>query len=137
MSDSTVYNMLKPGAVKGYRIVPDYEWPGFVSANDWTQRAKCVPGKTYTFSIVTNVTGEVCFGFYLADGSVVCPSGYREFPAGKSVVETLTAPAGAEYVAASWKDGNRRPMLVEGTTPAAWAPAEGETLAGGGCVHER
>lgn len=27
-------------------------------------------------------------------------------------------------------------MLVEGTEPAAWAPAEGETLAGGGCVHE-
>lgn len=25
-----------------------------------------------------------------------------------------------------------RPMLVEGDTPAAWAPAEGETLAGGG-----
>lgn len=24
-----------------------------------------------------------------------------------------------------------RPMLVEGTEPAAWAPAEGETLAGG------
>lgn len=31
----------------------------------------------------------------------------------------------------------RNPMLVEGTTPAAWAPAEGEELAGGGCVHER
>lgn len=30
-----------------------------------------------------------------------------------------------------------RLMLVEGTTPAAWAPAEGEGLAGGGCVHER
>lgn len=30
-----------------------------------------------------------------------------------------------------------RPMLVEGTEPAAWAPAEGETLAGGGCAHER
>lgn len=28
-------------------------------------------------------------------------------------------------------------MLVEGDTPAAWAPAEGETLAGGGCAHER
>lgn len=28
-------------------------------------------------------------------------------------------------------------MLVEGTTPAAWAPAEGEELAGGGCSHER
>lgn len=28
-------------------------------------------------------------------------------------------------------------MLVEGTTPAAWAPAEGEELAGGGCAHER
>lgn len=30
-----------------------------------------------------------------------------------------------------------RLMLVEGDTPAAWAPAEGEGLAGGGCVHER
>lgn len=28
-------------------------------------------------------------------------------------------------------------MLVEGDTPAAWAPAEGEQLAGGGCSHER
>lgn len=28
-------------------------------------------------------------------------------------------------------------MLVEGDTPAAWAPAEGETLAGGWCSHER
>lgn len=28
-------------------------------------------------------------------------------------------------------------MLVEGDTHAAWAPAEGETLAGGGCSHER
>ena len=28
-------------------------------------------------------------------------------------------------------------MLVEGTTPAAWAPAEGEELAVGGCSHER
>ena len=28
-------------------------------------------------------------------------------------------------------------MLVEGGTPAAWAPAEGEELAGGGCSHER
>ena len=29
------------------------------------------------------------------------------------------------------------PMAVRGTTPAAWAPAEGEELAGGGCSHER
>lgn len=28
-------------------------------------------------------------------------------------------------------------MLVEGDTPAAWAPAEGEELAGGGCSDER
>ena len=27
-----------------------------------------------------------------------------------------------------------RPMLVEGTAPAAWAPAEGESLAGGGAL---
>jgi len=137
MSDSTVHNLLKPGAVKGYRLVPGYEWPGCVSPNDWTQRAACTPGKAYTLSIVTDVAGEVCFGFYLADGSVVRPNGYEGFPAGKSVVRTLTAPAGAKYVAASWADGDRRPMVVEGDTPAAWAPAEGETLAGGGCVHER
>ena len=28
-------------------------------------------------------------------------------------------------------------MLTEGTAPAAWAPAEGETLPGGGCSDER
>lgn len=28
-------------------------------------------------------------------------------------------------------------MLVKGATPAAWAPAEGEELAGGGYSHER
>jgi hypothetical protein len=130
-------NLLKPGAVKDYRLVPGYAWPGMAHENNWTQRAACTPGKTYTLSTVTNVAGEVCFGFYLADGSVSRPNGYEEFPAGESVVRTLTAPAGAKYVAASWADGNRRPMVVEGTTPAAWAPADGETLAGGGCSHER
>jgi hypothetical protein len=29
------------------------------------------------------------------------------------------------------------PMCVRGDQPAAWAPAEGEELAGGGCSHER
>lgn len=28
-------------------------------------------------------------------------------------------------------------MCVRGTEPAAWAPAEGEGLAGGWCAHER
>lgn len=28
-------------------------------------------------------------------------------------------------------------MLVDGTEPAAWAPAEGEKLSGGGCSDER
>lgn len=131
MNDSIVYNLLKPDAVKGYRLVPNYAWPGLESANDWTQRAACTPGKAYTLSIVTDVAGEVCFGFYLADGSVVRPYGYTHYQAGKSVVMTLTAPENAEYVAASWMNGNRRPMVVEGDTPAAWAPAEGEMLAGG------
>lgn len=31
----------------------------------------------------------------------------------------------------------RNVMLVEGDTPAAWSPYVGETLAGGGCSHER
>lgn len=34
-------------------------------------------------------------------------------------------------------DYRMRIMLVAGDTPAAWAPAYGETLAGGGCSHER
>ena len=133
----SAYNLLPPGAVKDHRLGDGFEWPGFYEQKNWTQRVKCVPGKTYTFSIITGVEGEVCFGFYLSDGTLTRPSGYRIFSAGKSVVETLTAPKNAEYIAASWADGNRRPMLVEGTEPAAWAPAEGETLAGGGCSHER
>lgn len=130
-------NLLEPGATKDRRLVLGYAWPGYYEKGNWIKRAACTPGKAYTLSIITDVKGEVCFGFYLADGSVSRPNGYEEFPAGKSVVRTLTAPAGAEYVVASWADGNRRPMLVEGTTPAAWAPAEGETLAVGGCSHER
>lgn len=30
-----------------------------------------------------------------------------------------------------------RVALFAGDTPAAWAPYSGETLSGGGCVHER
>lgn len=131
MSDSTIYNLLADGAVKDYRLVPGYEWPGAKESGNWTQRAACVPGKAYTLSIITSVNGEVCFGFYLADGSCVRPNGYEWAVAGNSFVRTLTAPEGAEYVVASWADGNRKPMLVEGTEPAAWAPADGETLAGG------
>lgn len=137
MSDSTVHNLLEPDAVKGYRLGANFEWPGFYEKGNWTQRAACTPGKTYTLSTVTNVAGEVCFGFYLSDGTLVRPSGYNVFSANTNVSETLTAPKNAEYIAASWADGNRRPMVVEGTTPAAWAPAEGETLSGGGCSHER
>lgn len=131
MSDNIVYNLLREDAVKDYRLVPNHEWPGFREGSNWTQRAACVPGKAYTLSIVPDVLGEVCFGFYLADGSVVRPNGFEAFNQGQNVVRTLTAPEGAKYVAASWADGNRRPMLVEGDTPAAWAPAEGETLSGG------
>lgn len=136
MSDNTVYNMLREDAVKGYRISsPDgggLAWPGYAEQGNWTQRAACVPGKAYTLSAITSVIGEVCVGFYLADGSVVRPYGYEYFTAGTNVVRTLHAPENAKYVAASWADGNRRPMLVEGTKPAAWAPADGEILIGGG-----
>lgn len=133
MSDSTVHNLLREDVVKDFRLGENYtKWPGYYEKGNWTQWAACTPGKEYTLSTVTNVAGEVCFGFYLADDSVSRPNGYEIFPAGKSVVRTLTAPAGAKYVAASWADGNRRPMVVEGDTPAAWAPAEGETLVGVG-----
>lgn len=137
MSDSTVHNMFDPGEVSGRRLAPGYPWPGYADPGNFIQRAKCTQGETYTLSCVMDVEGEVCFGFYLTDGTAVRPYGYEYFGVGAKVVRTLKAPEGAEYVVASWSDGQRRPMLVEGTTPAAWAPAEGEELAGGGCSHER
>lgn len=133
----TVYNLLPPGCTSGYRLVSGYKWPGYPDPGHWIQRTKCTPGKAYTLSCIPEKDGEMCFGFYLSDGSCTRPNGYEWYNAGSKVVRTLTAPENAAYVAASWVDGNTRPMLVEGTTPAAWAPAEGEELAGGGCVHER
>lgn len=41
------------------------------------------------------------------------------------------------YTAAGTTVEVRNLMMVRGTTPAAWAPADGENIAGGGCVHER
>jgi hypothetical protein len=45
-----------------------------------------------------------------------------------------TSPYGGSGITRSMSF--RDVMLVEGSTPAAWAPAEGEDIAGG-CVHER
>lgn len=129
--------MLPIGATSGYRLVPGNEWPGYAEPGNWTQRAKCTPGKAYTLSCIPEKGGEICFGFYLSDGSCTRPNGYEYYSAGAKIVRTLTAPDNAVYVAASWADGNTRLMVVEGLTPAAWAPAAGETLFGGGCSHER
>ena len=122
------------GAVTGYRLVPGYAWPGCKEAGNVIQRAKCEPGKTYTVGMVKEVTGQMCFGFYLTDGTCTRPNGYMWYAAGKYATQTLTAPDDAEYVVVSWCEGERRPMLVEGTTPAAWAPADGESLPGGGAL---
>jgi hypothetical protein len=113
-------------------LVPGYAWPGYKEAGNLIQRAKCEPGKTYTLRCTMGVTGELCFGFYMQDGSAVRPYGYTYFAAGKTAVISLVAPEYAEYAVASRVSGQRRPMLVEGTTPAAWAPADGESLPGGG-----
>lgn len=132
---SGVKNLLAAdGAVTGYRLVPGYTWPGIKEDGAITQRAKCEPGKTYTVSMIKEVTGQMCFGFYLSDGACTRPNGYTWYAAGKYATQTLTAPDDAEYVVVSWCEGERRPMLVEGTTPAAWAPAEGEEIAGGGAL---
>lgn len=124
------------GAVSGYRLVPGYAWPGGKEAGNVIQKAKCEPGKTYTVGMVKEATGQMCFGFYLADGTCTRPNGYLWYATGEYATQTLTAPDDAEYVVVSWCEGERRPMLVEGTTPAAWAPAEGESLPGGGCSDE-
>lgn len=133
--DYTTHNLLTVGSTSGYRMGAGIAWPGYAEKYCWTQRAACTPGKTYTLVCDATPGKHVCFGFYKADGSFLSrPRGYVVLAATSSGLyhDTETAPDGAAYVAASWTDGERKPMVVEGSTPVAWAPAAGETLSGGG-----
>ena len=51
-----------------------------------------------------------------------------------SVIALFNTPPGGDYSSVKRSARFRDVMLVEGTEPAAWAPAEGESLAGGGAL---
>ena len=118
---------------------------------------KCEFGTPYTLSVTCDSGADglwlqVRFNYWSTDGKILSLS---DTPAinctkGKHVV-TETIPsfdrpddfASASFMVQAGDISGKgtieisRPMLVEGTEPAAWAPAEGETLAGGGCSRER
>lgn len=83
------------------------------------------------------IHSEVWGSLYMLDAElttewrlVTMPYGIRKADARDVFFWGLGTNSGAVHVAL--------PMCVRGTEPAAWAPAEGETLAGGGgCSHER
>lgn len=145
MSDEAVHNLLK--GTEDWQKTFTGNWEGAfddVSDPEW--------GACYTLSFECDSTAatSVQARFNYRD------SGYNfhnlsdtpaiHVPAGtSSVTLAIHVPAEmpADYAKASLliqaqmvaTDGAvlvvRRPMLVEGDTPAAWAPAEGEELAGG------
>lgn len=95
-------------------------------------------GATYTFTVyhVTDAAKPAYPNLCFFDGSKnfmtrAVSAATQGIVTGGSKTWTIDAPTGAAYVSASLQD-NTRVMLVEGTTPAAWAPADGESLAGGG-----
>ena len=82
------------------------------------------------------------FSVWLTDDSGSIGSNPQGYPRYSNLSLSVTEPVDVYVcVNAAAKgatvDYRMRFMLVAGDTPAAWAPAEGETLAGGGCSHER
>ena len=108
--------------VPGRRMGDGYAWPGYEEPGNRIARVACVVGETYTLYVAKPNGGEVCLGFFAADGSFVSrPRGYQAPPRGKPYTDVEVAPEGAAWVVASWADGIATPVLT----------------AGGGCSDER
>lgn len=108
-----------------------------------TDFAPVAAGATYTFTVYhVSDASKVSYPnlcFFDASKNFLTRAvnaATAEIVTGGSNTWTIDAPTGAAYASASLQD-NTRVMLVEGSTPAAWAPAADETLSGGGCSHER
>lgn len=108
-------------------------------------------GATYTFSAMARVPAGKRARVYLSSGDTVNDTylANSELPGGQGFVTgdggwfeihlTFTPTASKAVKARIEADDNYTIevcalMLVEGDTPAAWAPAEGESLAGGGVL---
>lgn len=76
------------------------------------------------------------FSVWLTDDSKAIGSDPQGYPRYSNLALSATEPVDVYVCVNAAKTGETvdyrmRFMLVEGTEPAAWAPAEGETLAGG------
>lgn len=115
-------------------------------------------GTTYTFSATVRVPAGKQAHVFLSSGGTVNDTtlANSEFAGVYGAAQadvtgtgewfeislTFTPTASKAVMARVEADGDYgieicAPMLVEGDAPAAWAPAEGEELAGGGCSDER
>lgn len=101
--------------VNGRRFGAGYAWPGYEEPGNRIARVVCVVGETYTLYVAEPNGGEVCFGFFAADGSFVSrPRGYQMPPSGTPYTDVEVAPEGAAWVAASWDSGIATPVLTAG-----------------------
>ena len=160
MSDDTVYNLIadsmrlrEKSEYDGITFEPEqYGWTHVSGTATETTGIAYIPrtggpslvaGETYT--ITAQAIGDFGSGnrgvihLYYSDGTHV--SNFGHLCGNYADTMTFTVPSdNGEKTLHAWGpvisegctvDGRVRLMLVEGDTPAAWAPAEGETLSGG------
>lgn len=156
MSDETVHNLIVPHAqrsVTAHGLTADFDGLGSVhiygapktvssayGIGSYGSIRNLTPGGTYTYSTDVALPDGVYIGnnsWSTSTGKVIINGGYMY--SGSSLTFTASPDSnGVGYVFIGITPSLKQPidvtlriMLVEGDTPAAWAPAEGETLAGG------
>ena len=158
-----VYNLLKSDTAEKtvtlHGVTFEHEIEGWVHVHgtaDAVTGCNIVPrwakiqlehGSTYTLSVqLDGDGGNGMFALYTTDGKNIGSAiGYLLYGQNSSLTFTFPDDESMPYlhvwgprlVEGATVDFRVRLMLVEGATPAAWAPAEGEEIAGGGGVHER
>lgn len=151
MSEQT-YNLLSRSCFDAAKLsgtmykLGDDGWcvGGTEDAREWyydnAEWSVTLPAGTYTLSYeVDGTQGDKWDQLvaYLGEDGASFAFGHTDGPALRTYTFALTAETAVRLMAKCYAPARFRLMLVEGTTPAAWAPAEGESLPGGGCSDER
>ena len=156
MSDSEAkYNLLKSscftpsaanqanGSSTMYALADGWVLGGGSDSRAWgaghAEWAVELPAGTYT--LLYEVDGKQGSRYdalqAFIDTKVIAAISHHDGPYIAGAKFTLDADSTVKIMVKCFAPARYRLMLVEGNTPAAWAPAEGETIAGGGCSHER
>jgi hypothetical protein len=147
MSDSEVrYNLLKPSCftpsrtprttlgADGWVYGADYDSRNWgAKAAEWAVE---LPAGAYALLYeVDGKQGEVWdgLGVYVGEDRVGVLS-HHDGPYSRAMSIKLNAESNVSIMVKCYAPARYRLMLVEGDTPAAWAPAKGETLTGGGAL---